>query len=234
MSFIKALATVAMGFAAVKGVDKYKQMGGMAGLQDMMSKAGDSPAADSLGKLADQMGVPGGSDKVREMMSQLGTMGASSAAAGTAGLAGLMNSMRGAAETGTAQSVDMMSAIFGGTPAGEALEGQAKLMLRAMIQAAKADGDIDEAEKAAILDKLGDDISAEERAFVQEQLAAPLDVAGLAADVGPMMAEQVYATSLASVRIDSTAEVAYMNQLATALGLSEEARNRIHARMGLS
>ncbi|WP_159089978.1 hypothetical protein [Ruegeria sp. Alg231-54] len=39
MSFMKALASVAVGFAAAKGMEKYKQMGGMAGLQDMMQGA---------------------------------------------------------------------------------------------------------------------------------------------------------------------------------------------------
>ena len=35
MSFMRTLATVAVGFAAAKGVQKYTQMGGMAGMQGM-------------------------------------------------------------------------------------------------------------------------------------------------------------------------------------------------------
>lgn len=233
MSFIKTLASVAVGFAAAKGVDKYRQMGGLAGMQDLLKGAGDSPAADQLGQLADRFGVPGGSAAVRQFLGQMGGSGAAAAAAGSAGLGSLMNSMQGAAAAGSRQSADMMGAIFGGTPAGAALEAQARLMLRAMIQAAKADGEIDPDEKAAILGELGDDISEEERAFVQEQLDAPLDVQGLADEAGSLMREQVYATSVAAIRVDTAQESGYLRSLAEALGLSGETCARIHAQMGV-
>ncbi len=233
MSFMKTLATVAVGFAAAKGLDKYKEMGGMAGMKDMLGGAGDNPAADQLGQLAEQFGFPGGADKIKEMMGQMGGSGAAAAAAGTAGLGGLMNAMRGATQVGSAQSADMMSALFAGTPAEDMVEAQAKLMLRAMIQAAKADGEIDQDEQAAILDQLGDDISGDERAFVREQMQAPLDIQALAEDTTAHMREQVYATSLSSIRVDSFGESAYLKQLATALGLSDEARDAIHRQMGL-
>ncbi|GGH29717.1 Uncharacterized membrane protein YebE, DUF533 family [Cribrihabitans marinus] len=232
MSFMKTLASVAVGFAAAKGIDKYRQMGGMSGLQDMMKGGADSPAADQLGQLADRMGFPGGSEAVRNFLGQM-TGGAGAAAAGTAGLGGLMNAMQGAARAGGEQTAGMMDAIFSGTPAGAAMEAQAKLMLRAMIQAAKADGQIDPQEKAAILDQLGDDISAEERAFVQAELDAPVDVMGLAADAGAPMKAQIYATSLAAIRVDNANEAAYLRQLATALGLSDADRDQIHAHMGV-
>ncbi|MEC8582590.1 MAG: DUF533 domain-containing protein, partial [Pseudomonadota bacterium] len=54
-------------------------------------------------------------------------------------------------------------------------EADAALMLRAMIQAAKADGHIDEQEKAAILDVVGDDATEEDIAFLKAELSAPLD-----------------------------------------------------------
>lgn len=233
MSFAKVLATVAVGFAAAKGLEKYKQMGGMAGLKDVLDSAGDSPAAENLGNLAEQFGVPGGAEKVKQMMGQWGAAGASAASAGEAGLASLMNAMRGGGQTGATQAASMMEAIFGETPIGQVMEAQAKLMLRAMIQAAKADGELDEAEKQAILDQLGDDVSAEEKAFVQEQLAAPMDIQGLVTEAGADLADQVYAMSLSAIRVDNPAEAQYLDQLATALGLSAERRAKIHAEMGL-
>lgn len=232
MSFMKTLATVAVGFAAAKGMDKYKEIGGMAGMKDMLGGAGDNPAADQLGKLAEQFGFPGGADKIQELMGQFGGTGAT-AAAGTAGLGGLMNAMRSATQAGSAQSADMMSAMFAGTPAETIVEAQAKLMLRAMIQAAKADGEIDPDEQAAILGQLGDDICADERAFVQEQMQAPLDIQALAEDTDAHMREQVYATSISAIRVDNFGETAYLQQLATALGLSDESRDAIHQQMGL-
>ncbi len=228
MSFMKALASVAVGFAAAKGMEKYKQMGGMAGLQDMMQSTGGGFGMDQLGKMAEQFGMPGGASGLEDMMGKLGMANP----AGAAGLGGLMNAMQGAAKSGSQQTVDMMETVFKGTPGGAAMEEQAKLMLRAMIQAAKSDGELDAQEKETILGELGDDISDEERAFVQEQLEGSIDVMGLAADAGGPMRTQVYATSLAAIRLDNSREASYLHQLATALGLSDAERNQIHTYMG--
>ncbi|AXT25333.1 tellurite resistance TerB family protein [Ruegeria sp. AD91A] len=229
MSFMKTLASVAIGFAAAKGMDKYQKMGGMAGLQDMMQGAGGGFGVDQLGKMAEQFGLPGGASGLQDMMSKMGIGGS---ATGAAGLGGLLNAMQGAAKTANQQTGDMMETVFGGTPAGAAMEEQAKLMLRAMIQAAKADGELDEQEKEIILGELGDDISDEERAFVQEQLNAPIDVMGLAADSGAPFKTQIYAASLAAIRLDNAREASYLRQLSTALGLSDAERDQIHTYMG--
>ncbi len=228
MSFMKALASVAVGFAAAKGLEKYKQMGGMAGLQDMMQGTGGGFGMDQLGKMAEQFGMPGGAAGLQEMIGKMGAVNPM----GAAGLGGLMNAMQSAAKTGSQQTVDMMETVFKGTPGGAVMEEQAKLMLRAMIQAAKADGELDTQEKETILGELGDDISDEERAFVQEQLNAPIDVIGLAADSGGPLKTQIYATSLAAIRLDNEREASYLLQLATALGLSDAERNQIHTYMG--
>ncbi|MCA0905379.1 tellurite resistance TerB family protein [Ruegeria marisrubri] len=229
MSFMKTLASVAIGFAAAKGMEKYQKMGGMAGLQDMMQGAGGGFGVDQLGKMAEQFGLPGGASGLQDMMSKMGIGGST---AGAAGLGGLLNAMQGAAKTANQHAGDMMETVFAGTPAGAAMEEQAKLMLRAMIQAAKADGELDEQEKEIILGELGDDISAEERAFVQEQLNAPIDVMGLAADSGAPLKTQIYATSLAAIRLDNAQEASYLRQLSTALGLSDAERDQIHTYMG--
>ncbi|WP_171173764.1 DUF533 domain-containing protein [Ruegeria sp. HKCCD8929] len=229
MSFMKALASVAVGFAAAKGLEKYKQMGGMAGLQDMMQGSGGGFGMDQLGKMAEQFGMPGGASGLQDM---IGKMGLGGGAAGAAGLGGLLNAMQGAARTGGQQTTDMMETVFQGTPAGAAMEEQAKLMLRAMIQAAKADGELDAHEKDTILGELGDDISDAEREFVQEQLDAPIDVMGLAAASGAPLKTQVYATSLAAIRLDNAREASYLRQLSTALGLSDVERDQIHSYMG--
>ncbi|QFT73742.1 MULTISPECIES: DUF533 domain-containing protein [unclassified Ruegeria] len=229
MSFMKTLASVAIGFAAAKGMEKYQKMGGMAGLQDMMQGAGGGFGVDQLGKMAEQFGLPGGASGLQDMMSKMGVGGST---AGAAGLGGLLNAMQGAAKTANQHTGDMMETVFGGTPAGAAMEEQAKLMLRAMIQAAKADGELDEQEKEIILGELGDDVSEEERAFVQEQLNAPIDVMGLAADSGAPLKTQIYATSLAAIRLDNAREASYLRQLSTALGLSDAERDQIHTYMG--
>jgi uncharacterized membrane protein YebE (DUF533 family) len=143
-----------------------------------------------------------------------------------------MAALRGAAQTGGAQTDQMMDAFLSGTPASTAMEENAKLMIRAMIQAAKADGEIDEEERAKILDQLGE-VDAEERAFVEAELAAPLDPNGLAQQTTDAMKTQVYATSLMAIHLDNRAEASYLATLAQALGLDPATRDRLHDAMGV-
>lgn len=231
MSFVRTLAGVAMGFAAAKGLDHYRKTGGLAGMQKQLEASGSSMGAQ-LGAMAERMGIPGGADKVNEFIAKMSAAPAAATEAGSAGLGGLLAAMKSTAETGGKMADDMIGAIFGGTPVALAQEESAKLMLRAMIQAAKADGEISDDERKTIMDQLGD-ANPEERAFVEAEMAKPLDPMALAKDTQESMKAQVYSTSLMTIRADNAAESSYLRGLSQALGLSDEARDRIHAGMGL-
>ncbi|WP_265499279.1 tellurite resistance TerB family protein [Paracoccus beibuensis] len=116
------------------------------------------------------------------------------------------------------------------TPEQNALAG---LMLRAMIQAAKSDGHIDDAERQRLLGHLGDDLDAEERDFIRQQMTAPVDAAALARDVPEGMQAQVYLMSLLAIDFDSEAEARYLNELAVAMGLDRSTVNDIHRKAGV-
>ena len=77
-----------------------------------------------------------------------------------------------------------------------------RLLLRAMISAAKADGQIDQAEMQKVIGRLAaDSVTAEEKQFVLDQIAAPIDVAALAAEArSPAQAAEVYAASLLAMQ----------------------------------
>jgi len=111
-------------------------------------------------------------------------------------------------------------------------EMAAGLMLRAMIQAAKSDGKIDDGEREKLLGRLGD-VSAEERAFVNAELASDIDIAGLAAQVPNGLEAQVYAMSVMGIDLDSRVEAQYLHDLATAMGLDKDGVNHIHAQLGV-
>ena len=115
------------------------------------------------------------------------------------------------------------------TPEQDAAAG---LMLRAMIQAAKADGEIDQAEREKLLGQL-DNISPEEQRFVQEELQAPVDPEGLARQVPDGLEPQVYAMSLMAIDLDSRAEAEHLHRLAQAMNLERDTINAIHERMGV-
>ena len=111
-------------------------------------------------------------------------------------------------------------------------EAAAALMLRAMIQAAKADGKVDEGERAKLLGTLKD-ASPAEMDFVKSELAAAVDIEGLAAQVPKGLAAQVYAMSVMAITLDDQTEAAYLNQFAAALGMTPADVNGIHAQLGV-
>jgi uncharacterized membrane protein YebE (DUF533 family) len=110
------------------------------------------------------------------------------------------------------------------------LERTASLILRAMINAAKADGQIDGGEVQRIagrLEQAGADQEA--RDFVMAELQKPLDLEGLTREVhGPELAAEVYAASLLAIEVDTPAEQAYLRDLAQRLKLNPGAVQHIH------
>ena len=185
--------------------------------------------SDQAFDMMEKMGLP--TDQLKGMRDQF--LGQADGAGAMAGMSGLMAALGGGMAGGAEQTSAMIDSLTGTSTATDAMEENARLMIRAMIQAAKSDGEIDAEERAKIMEHLGD-IGPEERAFIEAQLDAPVDPTGLAADTSQQMAAQVYATALMAIRVDSLAEAEYITQLAAALGLSEETRARVHAAMGLS
>ena len=110
------------------------------------------------------------------------------------------------------------------TPATEAL------VVRAMVAAAKADGEVGEDEVQRIVGRLGaDGLSEEERQFLVAELRRPLDLRALVAEVpNQMVAAEVYAASLLAIDLDTPAEAAYLRELAGALGLDGATLSRLH------
>jgi uncharacterized membrane protein YebE (DUF533 family) len=105
------------------------------------------------------------------------------------------------------------------------------LLARAMIAAAKADGQIDTGESQAILNQINSlDLPAEDKAFLFEEYGRPLDIQGLASAVdSPEHGAEVYAASALMVDPPSAAEQIYLDSLARALGLEAGLVQEIHA-----
>jgi uncharacterized membrane protein YebE (DUF533 family) len=122
------------------------------------------------------------------------------------------------------------------TPEEEAeLQDTALLALRAMINAAKADGAIDGGEMSRIMGKLHESgTDSEARNFVMGELQKPLDLDTLVRGVKSQeVAVQVYGASLLAIEVDTPAERDYLQRLAKGLGLDGETVERVHASLGL-
>jgi uncharacterized membrane protein YebE (DUF533 family) len=119
----------------------------------------------------------------------------------------------------------------------EALTGPEteKLLVRAMISAAKADGQIDQAEMEKVIGRIsGGSVTPEEKQFVLDEMQAPLDVQALAAGARtPEQAAEVYAASLLAIDIDSDRERQYLTQLAQALRLDTATQQELHRLTGV-
>ncbi len=113
-----------------------------------------------------------------------------------------------------------------------AVEGE--LMVRAMIEAAKADGEIDPEERRRILTCLRDaDAPESDRQALLAALDQPPDVDALVARVSsPELAVEVYAASLLAIGGDKPVEQRYLARLAERLKLPAETVAALHARFG--
>lgn len=110
-----------------------------------------------------------------------------------------------------------------------------KSLVRAMISAAKADGQIDAEEKSRIFKRLeAMPLSAEEKAFVFDELSSPLDIDAVASRADtPEHASEIYAASLVAMKPDTPAERAYLDALAYKLKLDPALVTEIHKTAGL-
>ena len=110
-------------------------------------------------------------------------------------------------------------------------ELSAALMLRAVIQAVKCDGELDDEERARLVKAMGDADQSEVQA-VQAELNRPVDVEGLARSVPAGLEPQIYMVSLMAIDLDQKAEAEYLNKLAGALDISPDQANAIHDKAG--
>lgn len=108
---------------------------------------------------------------------------------------------------------------------------RATLLVHAMINAAKADGKIDQTEQQNILKQLNNP-SREALQFLQDEFDRPLDVRGFAMSVPVGMEQQVYTMSLMAINLDNGKEATYLKELGDSLRLSQEVREQIHQRLG--
>lgn len=110
-------------------------------------------------------------------------------------------------------------------PAATTLEDQkALLLIRAMIAAANADGEISPEERQQIAGKLVQaGAGADERAVLEQELANPRSVDQIVREVPDQdTAEQVYLASRIAIEPDTPAEHAYLDYLVARLNLPKE------------
>ncbi len=192
------------------------------GLGDLVGSVlgGDRSSGQSGGGMGDLLG---------------GLLGGGAAPTGGGGLGDLlgmaMKQFGAARQSGASQArAQMREQMPRGMDYAQA-ERQAETLIKAMINAAKADGKIDRGEQQKIVEHLGE-VSDDDIAFVQREFQTPLDVDGFVRSIPRGMEQQVYAMSLMAIDLDSNPEAQYLHQLAQATGMGPDVVNQIHERLG--
>ncbi len=103
----------------------------------------------------------------------------------------------------------------------------ALVLVRAMINAAKSDGEISQEEQQSILERIGNPTQ-EVIDFLRQEFSQPLDVREWAWSVPIGMEQKVYTISLAAIEINQNSEATYLRDLAHGLRLPPEVCNQIH------
>ncbi|CUH48860.1 DUF533 domain-containing protein [Ruegeria atlantica] len=245
MSLVNTLAKAAIGIALAKGVSGMMSGGASRG-------GGPSVVRDSGG--SSPYGGPqpkGEAAREGDFTDLLGQMLGSSGPRGRGSLGGALEELsqistdRFSGPSGASRPFgkpsqgsfgDMLNNsldTYGKEKTGPSREQEelAGILLRALIQAAKADGRIDASEKEQMLQHLGE-LDRAELDFVNAELAKPIDVAALVRDVPREAAGQVYMMSVMGIDLDTKKEAKYLHELSRALDLDPDMVNAIHDRMG--
>ncbi|HCK80950.1 MAG TPA: DUF533 domain-containing protein [Candidatus Competibacter sp.] len=184
------------------------QGGGLGGLLGGLMGGGNRPQSSGV-----NLGLLGGLAMAAYQM--LGKRGEAAAQSSLAGLEQMVTSGQGIAPAAVTE-----------------MQQQALVMIKAMINAAKADGKVDEQEQQNILSKVAG-VGAKEAEFLQNELAKPLNLEFLNG-IAREMAPDIYLVSLMAINLDTKEEANYMDQLAQTLGLDAQAVNAIHQQMGVA
>jgi uncharacterized membrane protein YebE (DUF533 family) len=228
MGLVGTLGKLALGYAVSKGVGKMMGRGGAGG--GLGGLLGGLKGGGAGGGLGDLGALLGGSQQ-QQPQGNGGVGGPAEAG----GLGGLLESIGGGNSAGGGLG-DLFNTGLQGNPTPPATndqEAMAKIMIQAMINSAKADGTIDQAEQQKIVSQLGDDLTEDERQFIVSQMQSPLDLDGFTRSIPNGSEQQVYLMSLLGIDLDSQEEARYLDKLRTSMGMSEQQCNAIHQKLGV-
>ena len=201
------------------------------GIQDILSSlmgagqtvtqkvGGDNLAAGGIGAL------------LGALMGKSQSTTANTLGGGMMGLLGMMayKALRNSMGTSTASAQTQQTQTYvQATP--QQQSNDAEIILIAMIDAAKSDGQVDATELNKIMNNLqSSGIGQEGVNYVINKLKSPMETAKIVSAVRgrPELAAQVYTASLMAIDVDTDAERKYLEKLAKAMGLNSATVNNI-------
>jgi uncharacterized membrane protein YebE (DUF533 family) len=141
------------------------------------------------------------------------------------------------APQGAAPGLNMPGLMAPETPEQhQTMEATAQVVLKGMINAAKADGQIDPKEMQRIVGKLQEaGMDEQTKAWIMTEMSQPLNLDAFAAEIPSQeVAAQVYAASLLAIEVDTDGERRYLAQFAQKTGLHPMVAQHIQQSMGIA
>lgn len=237
MSIKRMVTKLALAFAAKKGMEAFRGAGGMAGVKEMLAgRAGAQ--GDSRGGMSGRVGQALGADS--------GGLGNILGSLGRAGTGGGRESGATGQISENHQSLGSLfgalASVIGNGPVPSERKHpldsefqmediqhnrEAEPIVRAMVQMARADGQIDDQEKAALFDILHD-ASPAEQATLQSALEEPINPNAVAGDTPPHARKEVYTAALLVGDPTHPDEGKFLRSLASALRLTSDEVSSLH------
>ena len=223
LNFMDLLGSMVQGTMASSPAASARMSNAGNGIQDLLGSlmgagqsvtqrvGGDNLAAGGLGALLGTL--MGGSRSTT----------ANALGGGMMGLLGMMayKALTNSNARASAPAQAQVPAYTQPTPQQQATD--AEIILIAMIDAAKADGQVDADELNKIMSNLKSSGAGQEGVnYVIQKLQGPMETAKIVAAVKgrPELAAQVYSASLMAIEVDTDAEKKYLDKLAKAMGLN--------------
>ena len=155
-------------------------------------------------------------------------------------MGGMIGSMAGsmlARNAGGGGLGALLGGLMGGdddpSQAAEAMpDDEAAVLIKAMCNAAKADGHVDDDEINDIIGRAGD-LDPDDERWLRAELRSPLDLDAFLREIPKGLEAEVYAASLLPIEVDTASEVEYLQRLGRGLGLTSAQINSIHEELGL-
>lgn len=247
MALKRMITKLALAFAAKKGMEAFRSVGGIDGVKSMLSGTAQASATPEPSGETYGHGRVGGTmaSDTGGLGSLLGSLGFGGQTNGTeAGMTGQIASRNQSLGRLFGALAGAMTGQMQPTTGSHAMEDQladenveseedARSVLRAMVHMARADGDIAASEYDALMDIL-DDATAKEREVLRQSMNEPVDPESIAADTPSHARKEVYSAALLVGEPDKPAEKAFLRKLADHLGLDSSEVSRLHAAMGKS
>ena len=201
------------------------------GIQDILGSLMGAGQAVKNKVGGDNLAATGVGALLGALMGNSQSTTANSLGGGMMGLLGMMaykalrNSMSGSTSTASAAVNPVTPTQTYTQPSAQQQSSDAEIILLAMIDAAKSDGQVDSAELNKIMSNLQKSgIGQDGVNYVINKLNGPMERAKIVAAVRgrPELAAQVYTASLMAIDVDTEAEKKYLEKLAKAMGLNSK------------